>query len=56
MANGDVIKDFNVLVCTSSSIHENIKMAYYLAMKWLKSANPAAVFPDPASVLLEVWT
>ena len=29
-------------------------MALYPAMKWLKSANPPAVIPDPASVRLDM--
>ena len=36
----DGIKDINVLVYTSSPIHEHIKRAHYQVMKWLKSANP----------------
>ena len=43
------VKDFNALVCTSSSIHEHIKRAHYQAMKWMMSVNPPAMFPDPAS-------
>ena len=45
----DGIKDINVLVCTPSQIREHIKRAHYQAMKWLKSANPPAVFPGAAS-------
>ena len=38
-----------MLDSTPSSKHEHLKKGHYQAIKWLKSANPPAVFTDAAS-------